>query len=342
MKAAKPLAFTVLGIALPAALVLSLCIGSVAVPPPSLLKLALHWLIPSVGEPPQRDVTILLFLRLPRIACALLVGSALGACGAAMQGLFRNPMASPEVLGVSAGASLGAVIAITAGLAAKSLFSLPLLTILGALLAAETILLLSSRRGATSLLFIVIAGMAMSSFFSGVTSALLMFSRAQEVSQFIFWTMGGLDGRTWQHVIFSAPVLVPGIAVLCLLSRELNILSLGEEGAVSLGMAVEWTKRIILVVCALMTGIAISVSGPVGFIGLLIPHLFRLMVGADHRTLIPAAALGGGIFLVLCDLLGRAVAPPFEIRVGIITAIIGSPYLLLLIVSSQLRNRQAI
>jgi iron complex transport system permease protein len=215
---------------------------------------------------------------------------------------------------------------------------MPVLTIAGALLSASLIYLLSSSRGATSLLFIVIAGMAISSLFNGITSALLLFSKEYEVSQYIFWTMGGLDGRTWQHLLFAAPVLVPGMVVLSLFSRELNLFTLGEEGALALGLGVEGTKRLLLACAAIVTGVAIAVSGPIGFVGLLIPHLFRFLVGADHRALIPASALGGALFLVLCDLIGRTVMPPFEIRVGIITAILGSPYLLSLIVRTQRRG----
>jgi iron complex transport system permease protein len=275
---------------------------------------------------------------MPRILSALLVGSALASCGAVMQGLFRNPMASPEILGISAGGGLGAVIAISAGFAMKSVLSLPLLTVAGALLAAALIYGISSIRGTTSLLYIVIAGMAISSLFSGITSGLLLFSKEHEVSQFIFWTMGGLDGRSWQHILFSAPVLVPGMIVLSLFSRELNLFTLGEEEALSLGMRVESTKRLLLGIAAVVTGVAIAVSGPIGFVGLLIPHLLRFLVGPDHRSLLPASALGGALFLVLCDLLGRALLPPFEIRVGIITAIIGSPYLLSLIIRIQRRS----
>jgi iron complex transport system permease protein len=179
--------------------------------------------------------------------------------------------------------------------------------------------------------------MAISALFNGLTSGLLLFARQYEVSQYVFWTMGGLDGRTWQHVLFSAPVLLPGVFALVFFSRELNLFSLGEEGALSLGVHVERVKRLLLALSAVITGVAISVSGPVGFIGLLVPHLLRMLVGPDHRRLIPAAALGGGLFLIVCDLVGRSVAPPFEIRVGIITAIIGSPYLLSLILRTQRR-----
>jgi iron complex transport system permease protein len=343
VKGRKTLTFAVLGIGLAAALVLAVGIGTVQIPPVSFVRLILHDIgIRSVSLPDARDVTIIVFLRLPRLLSALLVGASLAVCGVAMQGLFRNPMASPEILGISAGGSLGAVIAITSGLASWSLFTMPLLTIAGALLSALMIYLLSTSRGTTSLLFIVISGLAISSLFNGLTSALLLFSKEYEVSQYNFWTMGGLDGRTWQHIIFSAPLLVPGVIAISFFARELNLLTLGEEGALSLGVRVERTKRILLALCAVVTGVAISVTGPIGFVGLLIPHLFRFLVGADHRSLIPASALGGALFLVLCDLLGRSILPPFEIRVGIITAILGSPYLLSLIVRTQRRSSRVL
>jgi iron complex transport system permease protein len=339
MKSRPVVTCIVLSAALVAALVAAVSIGAVPVPPSSLGRLILHGIgFHSVALPKEQDAAILLLLRLPRALAAVLVGASLAVCGVVMQGLFRNPMASPEILGVSAGGSLGAVIAITSGLASWSLLTMPLLTVTGALVSAACIYLLSTSRGTTSLLFIVIAGMAISSLFNGLTSALLLFSREYQVSQYLFWTMGGLDGRTWQHIIFSAPVLVPGIVVLSLFSRELNLLTLGEEGASSLGMNVERTKRLLLVLSAIVTGVAIAVSGPIGFVGLLIPHLMRFIVGPDHRGLMPASALGGAFFLVLCDLAGRAVAPPYEIRVGIITAVIGSPYLIVLLLRTQKRS----
>jgi iron complex transport system permease protein len=336
VKGRKPLLFGALVACLAACAVLALGTGAVRVPPSSILRLVLHGIgIRSVPLPGRTDLVILLYLRLPRVLSALLVGAALASCGAVMQGLFRNPMASPEVLGVSSGGSLGAVIAITSGAAGAGLFSLPLFTILGALCASMLIYALSSVRGATSLLFIVISGLAISSLFNGITSALLLFSREHEVSRFIFWTMGGLEGRTWDHVLYSAPPIAAGTAVLCLFARDLNLLTLGEQSATSTGVHVERTKRVLLAVCAALTGVCISVSGPIGFIGLLVPHLLRLLIGPDHRVLIPASALAGGLFLILCDLLARTVAPGFELRVGIVTAIAGSPYLLYLIVRSQ-------
>ena len=342
MKKRKVLTFILLPVLLAAALVLSVGIGAVRVAPVSLFRILLHGIgFPSVALPDQRDVTIILFLRLPRVIAAMLVGSSLAVCGVVMQGLFRNPMASPEILGVSAGGSLGAVLAITSGLAAASLYALPVFTVAGALLSATVIYFLSTSRGATSLLYIVIAGMAISSFFNGLTSVLLLFSNEYEISRYIFWTMGGLDSRTWQHILIALPVLVPGMAALAFFARELNLFSLGEEGALSLGVRVEWTKRALLAVSATVTGVTIAVAGPIGFVGLLVPHFFRLIVGADHRVLIPASALGGALFLILCDLVGRAIVPPFEIRVGIVTGILGAPYLLSLIVRTQRRGAKA-
>jgi iron complex transport system permease protein len=281
------------------------------------------------------QTNIILYIRLPRILAALLVGSALAMGGVSMQGLFRNPMASPDILGVSTGASLGAVIAVTTGLFAFNIFFLPLLAMVGALIASTLIYLVSSYKGKTSLLFVVLAGLAISSLFNGLVSAILLFSQEYEVSQFIFWTMGGLEGRMWKHVLLPLPVLLPGMAVLFLFTRELNLFALGEESAHSLGMHVERTKRIILAITAIVTGMAISISGPVGFVGLLIPHLFRMLIGPDHRLLLPVSAVGGALFLLVCDLLGRILVPPFEIRVGIITAVLGSPYFLYLIIRYQ-------
>ncbi|MCK5006194.1 MAG: iron ABC transporter permease [Spirochaetales bacterium] len=316
--------------------VLSAGSGAVRVPPVSFLRLLLHGLgFRSIELPPEMQLNIILHIRLPRILAALLVGSALALGGVAMQGLFRNPMASPDILGVSTGGSLGAVIAVNTGLFALNVFFPPLLAIAGALLASGLIYLISSYKGRTSLLFVVLAGLAISSLFNGLVSAILLFSQQYEVSQFIFWTMGGLEGRMWKHVLLPLPVLLPGMAVLFLFTRELNIFALGEESALSLGMHVERTKRIILAITAVITGMAISISGPVGFVGLLIPHLFRMLIGPDHRLLLPVSAIGGALFLLTSDLIGRVLIPPFEIRVGIITAVLGSPYFLYLIIRFQ-------
>ncbi len=319
-----------------AAFILAVNTGAVPVSPWALFQLLFNKIgFKSIALPSQQDLTIILYIRLPRVVAALLVGASLSVCGVAMQGLFRNPMASPDILGITAGSSLGAVIAINLGLYALNIYFLPLLTIGGALLSSGLIYIIASYRGRTALLFVVLAGLAISSLFNGLISAVLLFSRRYEVSQFIFWTMGGFDGRMWKHITLPLPFLAPAIVLLFFFTRELNLLSLGEEQAHSLGLAVERNKRLILGTSAVVTGMAISIGGPVGFVGLLMPHLFRLLVGPDHRILMPAAALGGSLLLILADLIGRIIAPPFEIRVGIITALLGSPYFLYLILHYQ-------
>jgi iron complex transport system permease protein len=316
----------------PLAVIFCTAIGSVMVDPLVIIRVFLSKLgVLSGGEADKKAEATILMVRLPRVITALLVGSALATAGAAMQGLFRNPLASPEILGVSAGGSLGAVIAISSGLFTLNMYLMPIVSIGGALAAALIIYAISTSRGNTSLLFIILAGMAVSSFFNGMISAVLLFAEEYKVSQFIFWTMGALDKRRWEHILLVLPFLIPGIVLLILFSRELNLFSLGEEQAHTLGMRVEMVKRFLLLLSAVITGVAVSISGTIGFVGLMVPHLLRLLMGPDNKKLIPACALGGGLFLMVCDMIGRTVFAPFEIRVGIITAAVGAPYLLFLI-----------
>jgi iron complex transport system permease protein len=332
----KTLAIVILALSLLAACIAAVGVGAVPVPPLSVMRVFLHGAGILAGPAPTpQETAIVLHIRLPRVLAAVIVGSTLAVCGAAMQGVFRNPLASPDVLGISAGASLGAVAAVSSGLFAAGMLFLPLLAVVGALAAAALIYAISSHRGRASLLFVVLAGLAVSSLLNGLVSAVLLFSNTYEVSQFIFWTMGGLEGRTWRHIALPLPFLAVAVTVLFLHLRELNLFALGEESAYSLGMHVERTKRVLMGATAVATAMAVSVGGPVGFVGLLVPHLFRMLLGPDHRTLLPTAALGGALFLVLCDLLGRVLLPPFEIRVGILTALIGSPYFLFLVIRSQ-------
>jgi len=307
-------------------------LGSVRVAPIEVLRAVASALgVHSLGRPAEASAAIVLQVRLPRVLVALLVGAGLALAGAVMQGLFRNPMASPDVLGVSAGGSLGAVLAISSGLAGARVAALPLLALAGSLTAALVVYLIATGRSGTSLLFLILAGLAVSSLLNGLISGVLLLSREQEISRFIFWTMGGLDGRRWVHVRMMLFIAVPCVIVLLAAGRELNLLMLGEEGAHALGLRVETTKRLLLAFAALLTGAAVAVSGTIGFVGLLVPHLLRLLVGPDHRRLLPASAAGGALFLVLCDLLARTLLGPFELRVGIVTAFVGSPYLLFLI-----------
>jgi iron complex transport system permease protein len=206
--------------------------GATRVSPSAILRVLLQTAgVRRIEAPSPVQRNIILYVRLPRVVAALLVGAALAMGGTAMQGLFRNPMASPDILGVSTGASFGAVLAINTGLFALNVYFLPLAALAGALLSAALIYAISSHRGRTSLLFVVLAGLAISSLFNGLISAILLFSQQFEVSQFIFWTMGGLEGRMWRHITLPLPLLAPGMALLFFFSRELNLFALGEDHA---------------------------------------------------------------------------------------------------------------
>jgi len=292
---------------------------------------------PSLGTALARTKAIVLHIRLPRALLAFTVGAGLSCAGAVLQSLFRNPMASPELLGISAGGGLGAVTAIYSGLAAVSLFILPVSAMIGSLIGAACISMLSRYRGKTSLLFTILAGMAISSFLNALISLVLLFANQYEISQFLFWTMGGFDGRRWEHLVMAGPLVI--VLLVWLLSRGnvLNHFLFGEEMAHGTGIAVEREKKQILAAAAMITGLCVSVSGSIGFVGLLVPHFLRFFT-SDNRKLLPLSALSGGIFLLACDTVGRSLLPAREIRVGIITALLGAPYFVFVLLRTQRRR----
>lgn len=307
-------------------------LGSTSISFLQVIKVFLHsWGLGSQWSFPNGEEVIVFLIRLPRVLIAVLVGAALGLAGAVMQGMFRNPMADPGVIGVSSGASLGAVIAIALGLNAKSLYYLPLFAATGALGAALLVFCLAGRKGKIPVLSLILSGIAVSTFIGAFTSLVLSFAYEYQLKQFLFWTMGGLDDRRWEHVDLVFWPLLIGITVLMLFAQELNILLLGEEEAQSLGINPAKTRIKLLLLASITTALAVSVTGTIGFIGLIVPHVMRLLVGPDHRILLPASALGGSVFLVFCDLIARTAFPLGEIRVGIVTAIVGAPYFLYLL-----------
>lgn len=312
------------------ALPLSALLGPVSLPAGETLSFFFGWLPGWQGaEVSAATRSILAYVRLPRILVTLLTGSSLAAAGAVMQGLFRNPLASPDILGISAGGSLGALIMITLGWGGGLLVGPG--AVAGCFLAALLIWKLGSRRGSTSLLFIILAGLAVSSFLNGLISLVLLFSREHDISRYLFWTMGGLSGRRWIHVLAAAPFLLTAQGLIWLGREDLDLFLLGEDYAHTSGLAVERKKQIFLLLSALLTGISVSISGTIGFIGLMVPHFVRLITGSRHRPLLPASALGGGLFLLFCDTLGRTAFPPYEIRAGIITSLLGGPFFLFLL-----------
>jgi iron complex transport system permease protein len=328
-----------LGAAAVTAFLASIALGAVSLPPGQVLRvLALK--LRGLSDPDLgRAEAIAWFIRLPRTLGAFFAGSALALSGAAVQGVFRNPMASPDILGISAGSSFGAVLAISLGAAMVNPLILPASAFSGAMLAAAFVYVIGSNRGRSHLLFVILAGLAVSSLLNGLVSAMLLFSERYEMSLFLFWTMGGLEGTRFENLLVPVPVIVIASAFLLRMGRPLNLLALGDEQAHSLGLPVERSKLIILAVSSLLTAMSIALAGPIGFVGLLVPHLVRMIIGSNHLRLLPVSALAGGIFLMLSDILGRIIAPPYEIKTGIITAVIGGPYFIFLIIRYQRKGR---
>lgn len=286
-------------------------------------------------EPGKEQLAVIWYIRLPRMLVGMLVGGALGISGAVMQGIFSNPLADPGLIGISAGAATGAVVSIALGLTSSSLYAMPALAFCGSICAVCLTVFLAMRNGKIPVMTLLLAGVAVGMLLGAVTSGLLTFMNEQKLAQYLFWMVGGLDYRRWEHVYLAmGPVLI-GICIMLLLARHLNILVLGETEAKAVGMPVNKFRMGLLFVAAMTTATSVCVSGNIGFVGLVIPHMMRMLLGPDHRVLLPASALGGALFLVFCDSLGRIVLPPTEVRVGIMTAVLGSPYFLYLLRKMQ-------
>lgn len=291
--------------------------------------------VPSVGQyqiwdslsitktwQPKHEV-IILQSRIPRVVLAGLVGAALSTAGCAMQGLLKNPMADPYIIGMSSGASLGASLAMLVGLYVQATaFVFSVLTILlvyniskvGRIVPTDTLLL---------------AGIAVGSFLSAFTSFLVYINESRD--HVIFWMMGSFANPSWEKVGVSGIMIIAGIILLYRHAWSLNVMLLGEEQAQYLGVNIEWVKRYILVLASLITGAAVAVSGIIGFVGLIIPHITRIIVGPDHRILFPTSTIAGSIFLILCDTISRIIIPPENLPVGIITAMFGAPFFIYLL-----------
>jgi iron complex transport system permease protein len=305
--------------------------GSVRVPPDQVWGILLHRLHPALAEPvwsPVRE-TIVMDVRLPRVLLCGVVGAGLSVCGMALQALVRNPLADPMLLGVSSGATVGAVLVAVFHLAWFGMFSLPLFAFVGALLALVLVYFLARSGGRMTTVRLVLAGVATAEVLYAVASYLVITSddpRAAESA--LRWTLGGLAGTTWAVLWIPSAAVLAGTAILVGLSRPLNLLLAGEEAAAALGLDVHRFRAALFVMVALMIGTIVAVSGSIGFVGLIMPHVVRLLVGADHRRALPAAALLGAAFLIAADLAARTLIAPEEIPVGILTALAGGPFFL--------------
>jgi iron complex transport system permease protein len=312
-------AVATLGLLLLGAALASLALGDASLSPLQVLRAL-------AGRGDDLARTVVWDLRLPRTLVGMTVGAGLAASGVAMQAFFRNPLASPGLLGVSAGGALGAVAALALGGGAVTVWTVPGASILGAFLATGAVVALA-RRGAGPE-HLLLCGVALNALFGAGTSFLLVLSagRFQVSGQILFWLMGGIENRTWEHVAVALPLVVAGCLLMLPLGRPMNLLSLGEPSAQSLGVDVRRLRWQLIGISTLLTALATAVGGVVGFVGLVVPHLLRLGLGPDHRRLLPLSMLGGAALVLLCDLPTRFL--PGGLRLGVMTALLGGPFLL--------------
>lgn len=315
-------------------LLIGLGCGSVAIDPIEAVSILVHQLpfVKLESTWSTTHETILLVVRLPRVVLAALIGIALSLAGAVYQGVFRNPMADPYVLGISSGSALGAVLAmmLTLRFDFLGLGTVPPLAFLGGIGTMFLVYRLASTHGRLPILPLLLTGIAVSSLLSALVSIALFFSE-DRLRGIMFWLMGGLSHADWSYVRLVLPYVLVGAVVLLLFSRDLNALLLGEEPAAHLGIPVEARKFLLLLISSLLTACAVSVSGMISFVGLVIPHITRLLVGPDHRRLLPASALAGASFLTIADTLARTLVAPTELPVGVVTALFGGPFFLVIL-----------
>ncbi|MBF0678697.1 MAG: iron ABC transporter permease [Devosia sp.] len=336
-------AVAVLGVVLLLAMVLSLTTGASGASAWTILK---EWLgMAQASELDAiRDHAVIYNIRLPRMIMGTLVGAALAVSGLLMQGLFRNPLADPGLVGVSAGASLGAVGIIVLGTtilapltALLGIYSLQLASFFGGLVTTFILYSVATRSGQTAIATMLLAGIAIAALAGAVTGVMVYVATDAQLRDLTFWGLGSLAGANWIKVAASGPIIIVALAVSGFLAKGLNAMTLGEATAAHLGVPVQRFKLLTIITVAAATGASVAVSGGIGFVGIVVPHLLRLIIGPDHRYLLPASALLGGAFLLLADAISRLVVAPAEIPIGIVTAVFGGPFFLWIL----LRRRSA-
>ncbi len=280
------------------------------------------------------QVVIILSIRLPRIILAGLIGAALAVSGSIFQALLRNPLADPYILGISSGAAVGAISVIVLGYAASG-WGIPLFSFAGALFTIGLVFYVAKTRERINTNTLLLAGVIVNSFFSAVIMLLLSISSMQDLHGIIYWLMGDLGQADYNKLVIVLPYILLGSGALYLYAPKINLLLLGEDEAMQLGVEVERVKKILYLLASLVTGAAVSVCGIIGFVGLIIPHIVRLIWGNDYRLLLPASFLLGGSFLIIADTIARTIISPVELPVGVVTAICGTPFFIYLLRSRK-------
>jgi iron complex transport system permease protein len=327
-----------LSVGLVAVVLVAIALGAVLVPVDQVGRMLVGRLLPGLVEQTWTvgDEQIIFDIRLLRVMGCLVVGMSLGAAGAALQGIMRNPLADPYIIGTSGGAGLGATLAMLMPfhMTLLGMGLVPVMAFLGAFIAVMLVYNVAKVGARAPMVTLLLAGFAVSSMMAAILSFLMVVS-GDALRQIVIWLMGGVTVVSWTQLLIIVPLFVVGTVALYLYAPALNAFLLGEEQAKYLGVDVERCKLLILMLAALLTGAAVSISGLVGFVGLVVPHVSRLLFGPDHRLLLPASTIVGGIFLVLADLLARSLLPPTEIPVGVVTALCGSPFFIYLLRRSR-------
>jgi iron complex transport system permease protein len=316
----------------------SLGIGPLALPPAEVLAVLAQRLGIDIGAVAPQSALVVLEIRMPRTLTGMLVGAALAVSGAVLQGLFRNPLADPALIGVSSGSALAVVSTIVLGhgvlapiVLPLGLFALPVAGLGGALAATLLLYAIATRQGSTSVAVLLLAGIAVAALAAAATGFLIFTSTDAELRDITFWSLGSLGGSTWPKLGAAAVFILGGLAALPFLARGLDALLLGESEAFHLGIEVQRLKRIAIAAVAAATGAAVAVSGVIGFVGIVVAHLLRLSLGPSHRILLPGAALLGAAMMVLSDMVARTIVAPAELPIGILTALVGAPFFLWLL-----------
>lgn len=281
---------------------------------------------------------IILNLRLPRVLLASLVGAGLSVVGACFQSIFKNPMADPYTLGVSSGAAFGATLTIVFNLS-ESFLGIGCMSagaFIGAIITVVIVYSIAKVGNKIPTTTLLLSGIAISFMLSSLISLIMIFKR-EEIENIVMWTMGSISTASWQQAVLVAPFICIGTILLYICARELNIMLLGDDTAQNLGIDTDKMKKILIAICTIMVAVMVSVSGVIGFIGLIIPHSIRMVFGADNKVVIPFSALGGALFLIICDTIARSLVPPMDIPVGIITSIFGVPFFISILIRSKKR-----
>lgn len=334
-----PALFVVLAITM----VFCMGVGAVSINPSAIGQIILYQMgMTGIENLPDHHISVVTSIRMPRILLGAIVGACLGVSGAVLQSLFRNPLAEPALVGVSSGCSLGAVATIFFGgfitqmLGETSLIILtPLSAFLGGIIVTVLVYLLATRESQTDMSIMLLAGIAMNALAGAGVGMFIFMSDDQQVREILFWMFGSLGGAMWRTLLPTLPIMIIGLGIVLFFGYSLNLYLLGEKEAKHLGINVQVLKWLLIAMVTMIVGATVSLSGIIGFVGLVVPHLLRLSFGPDNRLLLPASALLGGILLLLADLLARTIVAPTELPIGLVTSLLGSPFFLYLLIRQK-------